>query len=72
MPSKQRLATLGSASFLGLIAASQTVAASTGAGTPMLPEWAIYVALAVLCPEDLNHMVKSRVSGKNEGNSNDA
>lgn len=70
MPSKQRLATLGSASFLGLIAFSQAVAASTGAGSPVLPEWAVYVALAVLCPEDLNHMVKERISGS--GNSDNA
>lgn len=65
---KQRVATLGSAGFLGLIAASQSVAASTGAGVPMLPEWSVYVALAVLCPEDLNHMIKDRISSGNDGN----
>lgn len=46
------------------VAASGDVAAASQAGVPMLeslPNWVVYVGLAVVCPEDLNDAISSRL-----------
>lgn len=51
---------------LGLVLATDVVAAATGSGVPQTPEWLVYAGLASLCPEDINDALMARLGGSQE------
>lgn len=55
--------------YLSGLALAQTVAASSGDPVAFqnVPQWMIYVGLAVVCPEDINRAIRDRLGSPREG-----
>lgn len=55
---RSRVLSLLGASIAGLAAIGDVAASGGAAGTlPTVPQWAVYVGLTVMCPEELNDLV---------------
>lgn len=55
--------------WLSLLFFVQVASAANGGPLELsqIPQWAIYVGLAVVCPEDLNRAIRERIGGKRDG-----
>lgn len=63
-----RMTTAGMVWLLALAGVETAVAAGGGVpGLSSVPQWAIMVGLAVICPEDLNRALRSRIGGERGG-----